>query len=131
GTQQIGLATSTDGIHWERRAEPVLSPAEGWESGWVHQSRVVQTPEGWVMFYRGTQNNQRMALGFATSADGIVWERSPLNPILSAKAVPQARDFWFTNLLYHEGTYFLFWEVGINQNTEIYLSTHEGPLTNP
>lgn len=131
GVQQIGLATSTDGIHWERRATPVLSPAEGWESGWVHQPRVVQTPEGWVMFYRGTQNGPNMALGFATSADGVVWERSSLNPILSAKEVPKARAFWFTNLLYHEGTYFLFWEVGIGQITEIYLSTHEGPLTTP
>ncbi|NUM44522.1 MAG: hypothetical protein HUU38_07420 [Anaerolineales bacterium] len=135
GIQQIGLATSADGLVWEKYPEPVLSPGEdgAWDANWVHQPRVVQTPDGWVMFYRGTKGAQNLAmgLGIATSEDGIHWEKSAQTPILTAKEVPRAKYFWFTNLLYHEGTLFLFWEVDINQTTEIYLSTHQGALEIP
>ena len=135
GIQQIGLATSADGLVWEKYPEPVLSPGEdgAWDTNWVHQPRVVQTPDGWVMFYRGTKGAQNLAmgLGIATSEDGIHWEKSAQNPILTAKEVPRAKYFWFTNLLYHEGTLFFFWEVDVNQTTEIYLSTHQGALEIP
>lgn len=143
GQQWIGRATSSDGIQWVKyddsattdalfaESDPVFQSAPGeWDGGDVHQPRVFETPEGWVMFYRGTDRLQstRMALGVATSTDGLQWERSAHNPVLTPKAVAGAQYFWFTNVLFQANTYFLFWEVDINQSTEIYLATHLGPI---
>lgn len=141
GQQQIGRATSPDGIHWTKyddpttttglyaESDPVLQPdAKGaWDDGWVHQARVHPNGDGWVMLYRGTHaNGTSMALGYATSADSIHWQRSLLNPILKTPAVNGAQYFWFTNSLYQDNTYFLFWEVDKAESTEIYLATHTG-----
>jgi len=141
GIQQIGMATSRDGIQWTKyddaattekpyaESDPVFQPGDpgDWDSGWVHQPRVFQTLDGWVMFYRGTadKNGLIMKLGVATGKDGIHWDRSPLNPLLKPSDVSGAQYFWFTNLVYHDDSYFLFWEVDKRQSTEIYLATHK------
>ena len=70
-----------------------------------------------------------MKYGVAFGSDGIHWERSALNPIFEPNDVPKTSLFWFTNILFQNGTYFLFVEVDMQQTTEIYLLTHTGELT--
>ncbi len=145
GTWQIGLATSPDGSHWTKyddpatiapalaTSDPVLipGPSGAWDSAAVHQPSVQQTPDGWVMLYRTpVRGGHTMALGYALSPDGIRWTRSARNPVLQASAISSAGGFYFTNLLYHEGTYYLFWEVAQGANTDIFLATHPGALPN-
>jgi dienelactone hydrolase/predicted GH43/DUF377 family glycosyl hydrolase len=142
GIQMIGRAESLDGLNWTKyndpttttapfaESDPVLQPgpAGAWDSGTVHQPRVVQTEPGWIMIYRGysTGGDTHMALGYAVSADGLQWQRSELNPILTPKAVKGAQYFWYTSLAYVNDTFFLFWEIDKRQTTEIYLATHVG-----
>lgn len=141
GIQRIGRATSTDGVHWTKyndaattaapfaESDPVLQPEQGkWDGGLVHQPHVLRMGDGWVMLYRGTPSvgSQSMALGYATSADGIRWTRAADNPILKPNAVPGAQFFWFTNALVKDDTIYFFWEVDIKQKTEIYVATHKG-----
>lgn len=132
GKQKIGRATSADGINWTKVATPVFQSGESnaWDSGWVHQPRVFQTENGWVMIYRGTKTNdgQNMAIGIATSADGIVWERFTENPVFSHRQIKRAGYVWFHNALLVDHVYYLFVEGDINQTTQIYLATHEGDL---
>lgn len=139
----FGLATSPDGVTWAKyddpatpdapyaESDPVLHLGEegAWDAGLVHQPRVVQTPDGWVMFYRGSKPRMpgSTGLGYATSSDGIHWARFGGNPVLTARAVNRL-NFWFTNLLYHDGTYFLSWEVAMQNQTNIHLATHAGPI---
>jgi predicted GH43/DUF377 family glycosyl hydrolase len=135
GTQQIGMATSEDGIHWAKYDDPGTTNAAFAESdpvftpkmneGWVHQPRVRPLDAGWILFYR-TEGGSDMALGYATSTNGIHWERPIVNPVLTAQAVKGGRSFWFTNVVYYEDTYFLYWEVEKSLSTEIYLATHKG-----
>jgi hypothetical protein len=142
GAQMIGMARSNDGVSWTKyddpattdarfaQSDPVLQPgpADAWDGRFVHQPRVAQTADGWVMIYRGVPKlgTNKMALGAATSTDGVHWVRSPQNPLLTPKAVPKAEAFWFTSMVYHEGTYFLFWEVDMKHQTNIYLATFQG-----
>ena len=143
GRQAIGRATSPDGVVWTKYDDPATTDAPGaesdpvftrsangeWDAGWVHQPRVFQIEDGtWVMVYRGVAggNPSDMALGYATSADGLTWVRAAANPILKATDVPSAQYFWFTNALYHDGTLYLFWEVDRSQKTSIFLATHTG-----
>ena len=144
GKQQIGMATSSDGIQWKKyndpdtteapyvESDPVFQPGESgsWDANWVHQPRVFETDQGWVMFYRGTKDTSgnTMALGLATSDDGIHWNRSSLNPVFIPSDIPGAAYFWFHNALFISDTYFIFIEGDINQTTQIYLATYEGEI---
>lgn len=142
GKQQIGMATSSDGINWKKYndpstsqpfadSDPVLKPEEKkWDSGWVHQPRVFKTENGWVMIYRGTLTvaGQSMAIGIASSTDGIVWERLADNPVFSHRQIKRAGYMWFHNALVVDDVYYLFVEGDINQTTHIFLATHEGEL---
>jgi hypothetical protein len=64
---QIGLATSTDGIHWTKQPSPVFGSAYG-GSGFVPGS-VIYTGGQFVLYYAEPYGS----IGRATSADGITW----------------------------------------------------------
>lgn len=64
----IGLATSTDGIHWTKRPMPVFGGTTSGGSGYVPGS-VIYTGGQFVMWYAEPFGT----IGRATSADGIVW----------------------------------------------------------
>lgn len=144
GIQMIGMATSTDGVTWTKyndpattekpyaNSDPVFRPGEQgtWDAAWVHQPRVFQTRNGWLMIYRGTSatNGSNMKLGLATSPDGIHWERYVGNPIFKPSDIKGSHQFWFTNAVLKDDMIYLFVEGDINQTTQIYLATHDGGI---
>jgi beta-1,2-mannosidase len=79
-TSRIGLAESSDGLHFSRRATPVLYPDKDvqaryeWTGG-VEDPRIVETEDGtYVMTY--TQWNRDVPrLAVATSTDLIHWKK--------------------------------------------------------
>jgi predicted GH43/DUF377 family glycosyl hydrolase len=75
GTSRLGYAESTDGIHFTRREQPVLSPSEEYEKdGGVEDPRLVQFGDTYYLTYTG-YNKQDAQLCLATSKDLIHWER--------------------------------------------------------
>jgi hypothetical protein len=70
------------------------------------------------------------AFGAATSADGIEWTRSELNPVLSTRDHPQWSQAFLASLLNVEGTYFLFFDLVTpsTSGTNVYLATYDGSL---
>lgn len=145
GIQRIGMATSTNGVTWTKyndpattekpfmESDPVFQPNSEkgkWDSGWVHQPRVFQTADGWIMIYRGVSDMRgaNMKLGLATSTDGIHWERYAGNPIFQPGDIKGSRQFWFTNAVIKDDVMYLFVEGDISQTTQIYLATHKGRL---
>jgi beta-1,2-mannosidase len=75
GTSRLGYAESTDGVHFTRRDEPVLSPTEDYEKdGGVEDPRLVQFGETYYLTYTG-YNKKDAQLCLATSADLIHWDR--------------------------------------------------------
>jgi predicted GH43/DUF377 family glycosyl hydrolase len=134
----ISFATSSDGINWTKyndpttdvefaESDPVFTASEEWEGSRVDRPRVVQSPDGWVMIYQGGATVERR--GLALSNDGMQWEKYPANPVFHQEVfpIPRART-WDTNLLYHDGTYYYFLELGTLNATNLYLATHQGPL---
>ncbi len=79
-TSRLGLAVSTDGIHFTQEAEPVFYPEDDaqkpreWPGG-VEDPRIVQREDGtYVLTY--TQWNQvTYTVGVATSADLLHWTK--------------------------------------------------------
>ncbi|MHB8609194.1 MAG: glycoside hydrolase family 130 protein [Candidatus Acidiferrales bacterium] len=75
GTSRIGYAESTDGIHFTRRAEPVLSPETDYEKdGGVEDPRLQKFGDTYYLTYTG-YNKRDAQLCLATSKDLIHWER--------------------------------------------------------
>ena len=80
GTSRLGYAESIDGLHFTRRADPVLSPETGYEKdGGVEDPRLVQIHDAqfgdtYYLTYTG-YNKKDAQLCLATSKDLIHWER--------------------------------------------------------
>lgn len=75
GTSRLGYAESSDGIHFQPRAEPVLSPEADYEKGGgVEDPRLVKLGDTYYLTYTG-YNTKDAQLCLATSRDLIHWER--------------------------------------------------------
>ena len=83
GTSRLGLAVSSDGIHFTRRPTPVFYPDNDalkkyeWEGG-CEDPRVVESPNGvYVMTYT-TYDGDKARLCMATSKDLVMWQKQGL-----------------------------------------------------
>ena len=75
GTSRLGYAESNDGIHFTRRAEPVLSPETEYEKdGGVEDPRLQKFGATYYLTYTG-YNKKDAQLCLATSPDLIHWDR--------------------------------------------------------
>lgn len=103
---RMGYATSSDGIKWTARPDPVLEPdANGsWDDTVVsHVNVVFDPPTGYHLFYFGgsaqgyqlaEKNGAAMvpgAIGHAFSADGVSWRRDS-NPVVNV--APGSWEAW-------------------------------------
>lgn len=81
----IGYATSPDGLVWTKPiTSPVLSPGapSSWDSGYLFGASVLKESGTYKMWYSGC-NGGICSIGYATSANGINWTKSPSNPVLT------------------------------------------------
>jgi predicted GH43/DUF377 family glycosyl hydrolase len=75
GVSTLGYASSTDGIHFTRRAAPVLAPETDYEKGGgVEDPRLVFINGKYYLTYTG-YNKKDAQLCLATSTDLIHWQR--------------------------------------------------------
>jgi len=79
-TSRLGLAESRDGIHFKRRATPVLFPADDsqkereWPGG-VEDPRIVESEDGTYVLTYTQWNRITYSVGIATSRDLIHWKK--------------------------------------------------------
>jgi predicted GH43/DUF377 family glycosyl hydrolase len=75
GTSRLGYAESTDGLHFDRRSQPVLSPQADYEKdGGVEDPRLVKFGGTYYLTYTG-YNKKDAQLCLATSSDLVHWQR--------------------------------------------------------
>ena len=80
---RIGLATSGNGINWQRsKSNPVLpqGPTGSWDSNAVTMPYVLNDGGRLSMIYSGSGNGG--GFGLATSADGVDWKRHGTAPVM-------------------------------------------------
>jgi predicted GH43/DUF377 family glycosyl hydrolase len=88
-TSRIGYAESTDGLHFNIRPEPILSPEADYEKGGgVEDPRVVQINGTYYLTYTGYDLHSAQ-LCLATSTDLIHWQRKGV-------ILPAYRGTWNT-----------------------------------
>jgi predicted GH43/DUF377 family glycosyl hydrolase len=80
-TSRLGLAESSDGVHFTRRAEPVFYPAQDgqeareWPGG-VEDPRLVESSDGMYVLTYTQWNRKTYSVGIATSRDLTHWTKS-------------------------------------------------------
>jgi len=75
GTSRLGYADSSDGLHFERRTDPVLSPEAKYENdGGVEDPRLAKFGDTYYLTYTG-YNKKDAQLCLATSKDMVHWQR--------------------------------------------------------
>jgi predicted GH43/DUF377 family glycosyl hydrolase len=79
-TSRLGMAESTDGVHFTRRSAPVFFPAEDeqkvreWPGG-VEDPRIVEAPDGSYVLTYTQWNRKTYSVGIATSSDLEHWTK--------------------------------------------------------
>lgn len=96
-TSRIGLAWSTDGIHFERYPQPVLFPQrdafQRWEyPGGVEDPRVVELVDGTYLMLYTSWNQETARLSSATSRDLIHWVKH--GPVFETAHGGAFLDMW-------------------------------------
>lgn len=84
----IGLATSDNGMQFTKETSPVLTigAEHSWDSDGVADPYVIEHKSYLYMYYLGMDEMKVQRLGVARSKDGLVWEKSIVNPILDVGA---------------------------------------------
>lgn len=81
----IGYAVSPDGVSWTRKsADPVLAPEEKWEGVSTMCPDVIfdEKTQLFRMWYSAGESYEPNAIGYATSPDGMHWQKVASNPVL-------------------------------------------------
>ena len=119
GVQSIGLATSSDGIAWDKDVSwtnPVYVSQAAWDAKFMEPgTRMVKEGSTYYLYYGGNDASvleTSTAIGLATSDDLITWTASGNNPILStggagawdaAALGPTVMKFGSTYYMWYEG----------------------------
>jgi len=137
--RMIGMARSPDGIRWKKHndpqtgdapyahSDPVFTPnatSGAWDNWYLIDANVQRTDVGWAMIYRSGTSPNYGNIGFATSEDGVRWQRQGKRPIATNKDLNK-QGIFFTNYVRRENRDYVWFEAGWVNNVGIYL------LTNP
>ncbi|MBL1212455.1 MAG: hypothetical protein HND52_03735 [Ignavibacteriae bacterium] len=88
----VGLATSQDGINWEKLPNPILSGNMITNDYKIAATDIVKSDNQYYLYYTGKNDIYDIKIGCATSVDGINWEKQP-SPIIEPDQV------WEENLI--------------------------------
>jgi predicted GH43/DUF377 family glycosyl hydrolase len=135
----IGMATSPDGINWEKYDNPattealfaesdvVIERGADWEVYEVRNPQVRRTATEWQMFYLGAPGfDGKTSIGYASSLDGVTsWSRFETNPVVVPQDVPGGSHITDSELFYHDGTFFLYYLLLQDDKPGIFLATLE------
>lgn len=81
GMRQIGLATSTDGMHWQKYLNPVLPSDYNQYYLGVHSVLIINNV--YYMYYEASSEfAYTFDINLATSTDGIHWTKYVNNPVV-------------------------------------------------
>jgi len=109
----IGYATSTDGKIFVRKSnKPVISPTEPWEKVAVMCPHVIwdEKEKIYKMWYSGGEQYEPDAIGYATSKDGLNWDKRP-QPVFSADPSKEFEKYKVTacQVVQRDNDYLMFY----------------------
>jgi hypothetical protein len=129
GANNVGVASSTDGLAWAKYdGNPVLTvgPAGAWDSGSVQEPWVIYDGSSYRMWYTGERYDSQgavvsVAIGYATSTDGLHWAKFSGNPVLSPGASGTWDDQWvFRPTVIFTGSSYTMYYQGKSSQSDVF-----------
>ncbi len=117
----MGRAVSSDGLNWVKDKDPLTfrGAEEAFDAGGAGEPSVVYISPYFYMFYMGSTTDHRHSLGWATSTDGLTWDKHGL-------LIPDTqRPSWASAIMgdptlmetgRNDGTYYLWFGAGTVAN---------------
>ncbi len=143
GSLHIGYAESIDGLVWTRLDKPVLVYDKTWEKNAVMCPHVIWDEDENIfrMWYSGGEQYEPDAIGYATSKNGISWDKYEGNPVFTANESSKWEQNKVTacQVVKHKEWYFMFYlgfenidtaRIGIARSKDG-ISSWERLRTNP
>lgn len=122
-------AESKDGDKWIKHPEPILTklPSHEWEKAKVGGCDVKRKSDGtYEMYYIGYQNVDVARICYATSKDGIHWDRTDNNLLIAPSENGFDSDATYKPAVLEKGNRLYMWYNGRSRNEEyIGLATKE------
>ena len=125
---QIFYASSFDGLNWTKLGDgPVLPRGSdaAWDARNAFAPEVMLEDGMFKMWYSGRDSNYEWHIGFATSTDGITWEKYAQNPVLSASDIGDfaSNGVVQSSVLKIDGVYHM-WCAGLYSTSPVLKSIH-------
>jgi len=110
GHKQIGLATSADGINWERYPDPIIQ-ADSLDHFQVSGCSVLEANGKYYMYYDSnpSENLNYKKINVAFSSDGIKWTNYSRNPILTASESWEGIGILAASVIYDNGQFVMIY----------------------
>lgn len=111
--ESIAFVESDDGVHWNA---PIIvlgpNPATTWEER-LNRPCVLYHDNNYHMWYTG-QTKKRSFIGYATSLDGITWQRKSEKPVLETKTRWEKRSVMCPDVIWDEeqGLFRMWYSAG-------------------
>lgn len=123
----IGMAKSADGLQWSRVGDPVFSGGAEWAAEGVQAPdvRVYNKGELYEMWFAGTSDGDRYALGRAFSSDGMNWVEDEVNPIMADRDDSLTAPTW----RFADGTYTVWLQRTLKRGglSAVHVATYTEP----
>ena len=148
---QIGLATSSDGIHWTKYLNnPVLTYGNTgtYDDAWLGTPAVIYKTDHYEMWYSSASSQDynsvtykfdTLRICFATSSDGTNWTKYPNNPLFNTGTMPydsliDTGGPWAPDVIFDTDSnlYKMWFEtasgflLATSQNTYVYIGYNNG-----
>jgi len=127
--ESIGYADSPDGVNWFKSLSgPLLEagPYGAWdEAGVANPAALATGDDGFQMWYVGLDAVGQRAIGYATSPDGLTWQKHTVNPILRPDSADET-SFGFPTVVREGPNDYKMWYSG---GERIWLATSSDGMT--
>ncbi len=116
GQTSVGLATSTDGIHWLKYSSPVFTSDSSLHY-YIGAESVIKENGTYYMYYASSPryNYNAFSINVATSSDGITWRSNDGNPILTASYPWEGVGITYPSVIYDADKFMMIYETSDRQ----------------
>jgi len=127
-TSKIGSAFSHDGLKWTKSPEPVLKLGQDneWDDALIDAVKVYFDGIRYQMWYTATtKSDWKLRVGYATSDDGIHWNKHPENPVLDVGKTGSwdDDDVGAYSVYFNDSCYEMWYDGGNKVNHQIGYAT--------
>ncbi|HLL60315.1 MAG TPA: hypothetical protein VK338_01235, partial [Candidatus Nitrosocosmicus sp.] len=115
GKYSIGYGESDNGVNWQIKVDPVITADKSWEYYSVAAPDITFNKDLFSLYYHTDNGGGPVSIVFATSKDGIIWNKPDDNPLLSSNVLESLINSpdLSNNLIYYSNLHNNKWQISL------------------